>query len=193
MLLLLTLRGTPTLYYGDEIGMHNGEISAEQVRDPMEKNKPGLGLGRDPARTPMQWDSSPNAGFCSANVDPWLPLPYDYKQINVAGEQNDSSSLLSLTRRIIELRRSRPALSIGSYSAIDDVPDNCFIYLRQLDNQRCLIVLNFSRQEQLVKVPTMSIGRILLSTYLDREESVDRGLLQLRSEEGCILELESCE
>ena len=75
MLLLLTLRGTPTLYYGDEIGMHNGDIPPERVYDPMEKNMSGLGLGRDPARTPMQWDRSPNAGFCPPNVEPWLPIP----------------------------------------------------------------------------------------------------------------------
>src|SRR3984893_8653278 len=105
MLLLLTLRGTPTLYYGDEIGMHNGEIPPEHVHDPMEKNKPGLGLGRDPERTPMQWDSSPNAGFCSPGVEPWLPLPADYRQINVAVERDDPHSLLTLTCRLIELRR----------------------------------------------------------------------------------------
>ncbi len=69
MMLLLTLRGTPTLYYGDEIGMHDGHIPPEHVYDPVEKNMPGLGLGRDPERTPMQWDSSQNAGFCIPGED----------------------------------------------------------------------------------------------------------------------------
>lgn len=191
MLLLLTLRGTPTLYYGDEIGMHDGEIPPERISDPMEKNMPGIGLGRDPERTPMQWDSSSNAGFSSPSVDPWLPIPDDFRQLNVAVERVDPYSLLSLTRRVIALRRSLLPLSMGSYHAIDGVPDDCFVYLRQWDNQHYLIALNFSDQEQLVKLPEMGTGRILLSTYVDREEPIDLGLLRLRREEGCLLKLES--
>jgi alpha-glucosidase len=191
MLLLLTLRGTPTLYYGDEIGMHDGDIPPDRVSDPMEKNKPGLGLGRDPERTPMQWDGSPNAGFCSPGTEPWLPLAADYQQINVAVEREDPLSMLRLTRRLIELRRSRPALSIGSYHAIDGVPDGCFVYQRQSDDQHYLIALNFSGQEQVVKLPEMGNGRILLSTYLDREEQVDLAFIRLRGEEGYILEVEN--
>jgi len=83
-MLLLTLRGTPTLYYGDEIGMEDVPISATQVRDPYEKNVPGLGLGRDPERTPMQWDASPHAGFSRA--DPWLPVGTSYRSVNVAAQ-----------------------------------------------------------------------------------------------------------
>ena len=113
MLLLLTLRGTPMLYYGDEIGMHDGDIPPEHVYDPMEKNRPGQGLGRDPERTPMQWDRSPNAGFCPPGTEPWLPIPADYQQINVAVEREDPHSLLTLTRRLIELRCSTPALTTG--------------------------------------------------------------------------------
>ena len=190
MLLLLTLRGTPTLYYGDEIGMHNGDIPPEYVRDPMEKNKPGLGLGRDPARTPMQWDSSANAGFCPPGVAPWLPIPGDYTQINVAVEREDPRSLLTLTRRLIELRRSQPALSTGSYSAIADIPDGCFVYLRQSGSDHFLIALNFSDQEQIVKLPHMSRGHIIISTHLDREEPVELASLRLRPEEGCVLKVE---
>src|ERR1700749_4853968 len=81
-MMLLTLRGTPTLYYGDEIGMHDGDIPPALVRDPAEKNQPGLGLGRDPERTPMQWDASPQAGFTKGI--PWLPIAADANEINVA-------------------------------------------------------------------------------------------------------------
>src|SRR5258708_11044594 len=77
MLLLLTLHGASTLYYGDEIGMHDGDIPPERVYAPIEHNMPGLGLGRDPERTPMQWDSSPNAGICPPGVEPWLPISAD--------------------------------------------------------------------------------------------------------------------
>ena len=87
-MLLLTLRGTPTLYYGDEIGMQDGAITAEQVRDPYEKNVPGLGLGRDPERTPMQWDATRHAGF--SNHTPWLPVASDYRAVNVAAEAGQS-------------------------------------------------------------------------------------------------------
>lgn len=186
-MLLLTLRGTPTLYYGDEIGMHDGDIPPERVSDPIEKNMPGLGLGRDPERTPMQWDRSPNAGFCPPGIEPWLPLPADYWQNNVAVERDDPHSLLTLTRRLIELRRSTPALSIGSYHAIADVPDSCFVYLRQSSSQRYLIALNFSGQEQVVKLPEMGNGHRLLSTYLDHEEPIDLAFLRLRSHEGNVI------
>jgi len=191
MLLLLTLRGTPTLYYGDELGMHDGDIPPERVCDPMEKNKPGLGLGRDPQRTPMQWDKSTNAGFCSPGIEPWLPLPADYQQINVAVEQEDAHSLLSFTRRLIELRRSQSALSIGNYCSINSVPVGCFVYLRQSGDQHYLIALNFSDREQTVKLSEMGNGRIVLSTYLDREERVDLAFLRLRGEEGTVLQLEN--
>jgi alpha-glucosidase len=137
----------------------------------------------------MQWDRSPNAGFCPSGIEPWLPLPADYQQINVTVERDDPHSLLTLTRRLIELRRSTPALSIGSYRAIEGIPDGCFVYLRQLGSQHYLIALNFSDQEQTVKLPALGNGRIVLSTYLDREEPIDLALLRLRSNEGNVIEL----
>src|ERR671932_343004 len=80
-MLLLTLRGTPTMYYGDEIGLGRVEIPPERVQDPWEKNEPGLGFGRDPARTPMQWERGPNAGFTAG--EPWLPLDREHGGCNV--------------------------------------------------------------------------------------------------------------
>ncbi len=190
MLLLLTLRGTPTLYYGDEIGMHDGDIPPERVYDPLKKNMPGLALGRDPERTPMQWDSSPNAGFCPLGSEPWLPIPTDYEQINVAREREDTHSLLALTRRLIALRRSMPSLMVGSYLPIDGVPEDCFVYLRQWSNQRYLITLNFSGNEQIVRLPEMGKGRIVLSTRLDCEElAIDLARLRLRGDEGYVIDV----
>ncbi|HET8913317.1 MAG TPA: alpha-amylase family glycosyl hydrolase [Ktedonobacteraceae bacterium] len=191
MLFLLTVRGTPTLYYGDEIGMHDGDIPPERLIDPMEKNQPGIGLGRDPERTPMQWNTEANAGFCPADVEPWLPLPTDYPQVNVALEREDPRSLLMFTRRLIQLRHASSALSQGSYRALSGVPVDCFVYLRESDDQRFLIALNFSEQEQLVNLPALGSGQILLSTYLDREEGVDLAALSLRGAEGCVLTLEN--
>ena len=93
-MLLLTLRGTPTLYCGDEIGMRQVAIAPDQVRDPFEKNVPGIGVGRDGCRTPMQWNATAGAGFSTAA--PWLPLADDYSSENVANLDFDASSILSL-------------------------------------------------------------------------------------------------
>lgn len=190
MLLLLTLRGTPTLYYGDEIGMHDGDIPEDRICDPVGKNVPGLGLGRDPERTPMQWNDQPNAGFCAAETEPWLPLPDDYRQNNVTVERANPHSLLTLTHRITQLRRSTPALAIGDYRALDDVPADCFVYLREADQQRYIIALNFSEQEQLIRLSIPASGHLVLSTYLDREESVNLSQLVLRPHEGVIVQVE---
>jgi alpha-glucosidase len=191
MMLLLTLRGTPTLYYGDEIGMHDVDIPSERVHDPLAKGVPGRGLGRDPARTPMQWDSSPNAGFCPPNVEPWLPVSDDYKQINVAVEREDSQSMLTLTHTLLELRRTTPALRMGSYHPIEKVPPACFVYLRQLADRRYLVALNFSSERKRLSIPEIAVsGRFIISTRLDRDEQVDLSNLRLRTNEGCVIELQ---
>jgi alpha-glucosidase len=92
-MLLLTLRGTPTVYYGDEIVMKDVAIAAAQVRDPLGKHVPGRGLGRDGCRTPMQWDSTINAGFSS--VEPWLPLGGGLPEDNVLAQRGDHTSMFS--------------------------------------------------------------------------------------------------
>jgi alpha-glucosidase len=189
LMLLLTLRGTPTLYNGDEIGMHNVEIPPQFVHDPWEKSLPGMGLGRDPERSPMQWDSSPNAGFCPPTVKPWLPIADDYQQVNVATQREDRHSMLALTRALLQLRWTTPALSLGSYAPIAGIPEDCFVYVRQSGKQRRLIALNFSGSEQHIHLPAMDSGFICISTQLDREEPVDLASLRLRSDEGCVIEL----
>ena len=115
-MLLLTLRGTPTMYYGDEIGMHDVAIPFHRVQDPFEKNVPGLGLGRDPVRTPMQWSDGMAAGFTTGA--PWLPIADDFSMNNVAVLRDDPRSILTLYHRLIGLRRAEPALSVGAYSAL---------------------------------------------------------------------------
>lgn len=189
LMVLLTLRGTPMLYYGDELGMHDGDISPQRVQDPLEKNVPGIGLGRDPERTPMQWDDGPNAGFCPPNVEPWLPIPADSRQINVAVEREDPHSMLTLTHALLELRRTTPALNSGSYRPVEGGPDDGFVYLRQAGRQRRLIALNFSSGEQSVKLAELGVGQLVISTYLDREEAIDLTALRLRGDEGCLIAL----
>ncbi len=112
-MLLLTLRGTPTTYYGEEIGMENVTIPPEMVQDPPALNQPEIAdvIGRDPVRTPMQWDASPNAGFTGPEVQPWLPLAENYAGHNAALQQQDKTSILSLYRALTALRRAEPALA----------------------------------------------------------------------------------
>ena len=189
-MLLLTLRGTPTCYYGDELGMQDVPIPRELMHDPKGKDNPEH--SRDPQRTPMQWDNSANAGFCSPGVTPWLPLADDYQTYNVAVEQRDPPSFLTLTRSLLQLRRTSPVLILGSYRSIEQENATCFVYLRQHHNQRYLVALNFSDQEQVVTIPgrdeSRPYGHIVLSTHMDREGSVDLSAFHLRENEGILVE-----
>ena len=185
-MLLLTLRGTPTVYYGDELGMHDIAIPPERVQDHFEKNVPGRGLGRDPARTPMQWDASPNAGFCPPDVEPWLPVAGDYRTYNAASEREDPASMLELHRRLLALRRSEPALANGSHQPVETKGD-LLAYVRESDGRRFLIVLNLGHNPAAFEGP-QARGRLVLSTYLDRDGERVSGGVRLRADEGVILE-----
>jgi alpha-glucosidase len=187
-MLLLTLRGTPTLYYGDEIGMRDVAIAPELVQDPWEKNVPGLGLGRDPERTPMQWDTGPNAGFTTGT--PWLPIAADYQTVNVAVERDEPASMLTLYRRLIGLRRTLPALEVGSYTPLAAHGD-LLAYVRAYAEQRCLVVLNLGSQPQQLDLGRAGLrGQISLSTHLDRIGEQLRELVALRPDEGVIVMVE---
>lgn len=189
MLILLTLRGTPTMYYGDEIGMQNTEIPPELEQDPWGLRVPGLGLGRDPERTPMQWDDGPNAGFAPEGVTTWLPVNADKATINVASQMDDPRSMLSLTRRLLSLRRRMPALSIGDYRPLDGVPADCFAFERTYGDQRVLVAVNFAEHEQIVHLADAATCEVLASTMMDREGQVDLDALSLRPFEGIIIQV----
>jgi alpha-glucosidase len=187
-MLLLTLRGTPTLYYGDELGMHNVPIPPDRVQDPFEKNVPGLGLGRDPARTPMQWTPGEATGFTTGT--PWLPIADDARALNVETEMRESQSMLNLYRRLIELRRCEPALAIGKFMAVPASGD-VLAYRRQFgDARRFLVVLNFANEPTTfhsTAIPQQ--GKIALSTCMDRDGDNVAGPISLRANEGLIVEL----
>jgi alpha-glucosidase len=188
-MLLLTLRGTPTCYYGEELGMQDVAIPEALRHDPLGKSYPER--ARDPVRTPMQWDGSANAGFCPAGVRPWLPIAGDYQTFNVAAEQHDPRSFLMLTRALLDLRRSHPALTLGSYQSVEQENASGFVYLRQYANQRCLVALNFSPHDQVVRLPQPGQGRVLLSTHMDRQELIPFSEVHLRGHEGLLIEMEA--
>lgn len=175
MMLLLTLRGTPTLYQGDELGIGAVEVPPERVRDPREQRQPGIGLGRDPSRTPMAWDASENAGFSPA--EPWLPLHADWRSRNVAAQDADSGSMLALTRALLALRRAEPALELGELALLD-APDGVLAYERRHHGRTLRIVLNLTPRE----VTVAWRGVPLLSTRAGRAEPG-----KLRPDEGLVL------
>ncbi|HEX6292218.1 MAG TPA: alpha-amylase family glycosyl hydrolase [Herpetosiphonaceae bacterium] len=185
-MLLLTLRGTPTLYYGDEIGMRDVEIPPDRVHDPFEKNVPGQGFGRDPERTPMQWDDSASAGFTTGT--PWLPIGADYTHVNVTREADDPTSMLTLYRRLIALRRAEDALAVGAYEPLPASGDR-LAYVRRHGARRLLVALNLGGQQHRIDLTTIGPGRVLLSTHLDRDDEALHDELLLRGDEGVIVEL----
>ncbi|GAC1669569.1 MAG: alpha-amylase family glycosyl hydrolase [Steroidobacteraceae bacterium] len=186
-MLLLTLRGTPTLYYGDEIGMRDVPIAADRVQDPFEKNVPGMGLGRDPCRTPMQWDNSRNAGFTAG--EPWLPVSDDYAAVNVATEHQDPVSCLNLYRQLLALRRLHRALSTGDYQPIA-ASGEVLAYTRHSPQERLLVVLNLGSQEGVFWRDSRGLaGNVLLSTHMDRQAEQFSSGLSLRAYEGVIAKL----
>ncbi len=183
-MLLLTLPGTPIFHAGDEIGMPNGEIPPDKVRDPFELLVGGYGLGRDPERTPMRWDSSPNAGFTTG--EPWLPIGDRIAECNVATQRDDPHSMLSLYRNLIALRHREVALSAGRFEPRRSQGD-VLLFERRLEHQIFVVALNLGNRDQAVQIG--SPFRVRLSTHLDRQGETDGQELNLRSAEGAILEL----
>jgi len=182
--LLMTLRGTPTLYYGDEIGMHQVAMAPEQVRDPWEKNVPGL--GRDGCRTPMQWDAQRFAGFSA--VEPWLPLPDDYLNVNVASERADPKSLYNLYRRLVALRRACAALTQGAYRPVA-VSGDLLAFERAADGRRVLIALNFAALPVILALPGDASGGTVLVSSEGRDGENLSGSFALQGHEGAVIEL----
>lgn len=186
-MLLLTLRGTPTLYYGDEIGMKQVAIPPDRVRDPFEKNVPGIGVGRDGCRTPMQWDASDHAGFSGS--EPWLPVADDSAHENVANLSADDSSILNLYRALIALRGETPQLTIGRYVPVAAKGD-VLMYRREYAEGTILIALNLGSEPVSIASDTVEYeGEILLSTNLDRKDELVSGDLDVKGDEGLIVRL----
>jgi alpha-glucosidase len=200
-MLLLTLRGSPTWYYGDEIGMLNGEIPADKIVDPRGIRQPDVpSEQRDPERTPMQWDSTAYSGF--SNTEPWLPISANYAAVNVVAQEQQPQSMLNLVKLLLKLRKQYKALSHGSYCAVessrlvapscdqektdgqrvseeDTEEESLFIYIRQFESERIAVILNFSNS---VKTHNLK-GHCLASTYMDHE-NLSGAEFTVRANEG---------
>lgn len=182
--LLLTLRGTPIVYYGDEIGMTDVPVPDESARDPLARQVPGIGVGRDPERAPMRWTGDVHCGFCPPDVAPWLPIPDDQRAVNVATQDGDPDSMLTLYRSLLALRRAEPDLATGSYTQVL-AEDEVLAYRR---GERLLVALNLGERQRSVPVPA---GVVRVGTHADRTGQRVGGPVPLRAAEGIVVELAS--
>jgi alpha-glucosidase len=186
-MMLLTLRGTPTIYMGEELGMIDGNISTDQIQDPQ-----GLRLGadrsRDVCRTPFQWSDEQYAGF--SRVVPWLPVAEGHATCNVKTQFDDPHSVMRLYCQLIQLRKNTPALNRGHYQPLDNTSEHCFVYQREYQEQKYLVILNFSDVIQNPRFQSeQKTGELVLSTELDRKGTVNLESIQLRPNEGVIVKL----
>jgi alpha-glucosidase len=179
MVMLLTLRGTPFLYYGDELGMPQTDVPADRILDPVGKLH-GARLGRDGERTPMQWTADDGAGFTESGVEPWLPFG-DPSACNVADQRHDPDSMLSLTRDLIGVRNALPDLRRGSYRALPSASESLWVWSR---GDRTLVAVNFS--DAPASVPDVD-GDVRLSTIRARDGESVSGTLHLEPWEATIV------
>ena len=178
---ILSMRGTPYCYYGDELGMTNntqlkdigdykdiaainGYIKAKNQGDDLEEYMRNLRFGsRDHGRTPMQWSDSLNAGFTSGN--PWLPLNPNFKTINVISEENDTESVLNHFKKMTALRKNNEVLIYGDYKLIQKEHTQIYAYTRTLDELQMLILLNFSETDAIINIENGKTFSLLINNY----------------------------
>jgi alpha-glucosidase len=185
MTLLLTLRGTPTVYYGDELGHPDVDVPPEREQDPWGLRVPGLGLSRDPARTPMPWEDSPNAGFTEPEAVAWLPIVDDTARYSVAAQAASPSSMLRMTQQLLACRRDHPALSSGRYESLH-VDDAVYAFERMEGDDCVVVVLNLTATSRRVDLGGGS-AEILVSTRMVRSGVIDLATVDLAPDEGVVL------
>ncbi len=179
LVMLLTLRGTPVLYQGDEIGLGDVTVPHEQMRDPLGVRYMPYYAGRDAGRTPMHWQDAPNGGFTRPGVTPWLPLG-DTAACNVSDQRGDPASILTLTRDLLALRRRTPDLHSGSYTTLP-APDGAWAWRR---GARSVVVVNLADTDATFANVD---GRVLLGTDRARDGEVIAGPIGVRGWEAVVI------
>jgi alpha-glucosidase len=179
MTLLLTLRGTPFLYYGEEIGMRDIHLRRSEILDPPGKHYWPIYKGRDGCRSPMQWDDTAYAGF--SNTKPWLPVNSNYIHRNVLAQRADPDSIFNFTKKLLALRKEIPALRRGDFVPLK-TPPGLLAYLRRMEEQSVLVVVNFSARGRKYTPPD-GRWRVLLTTA----ENLPDGSSNLASHEVRLL------
>ncbi len=182
---LLTLRGTPNLYYGEELGMADGEIPPDRVVDPWAKDDPRL--GRDPERTPMPWDAAAGPFLGFSDVEPWLPLVSTAPAATVAGQRRVPDSVFNLYRRLLAYRRSSAALSTGDYRSLPGQPHDCLVFERRAGNQRVLVAVNAGTGPNVIELPAP--GWVTVATDRSREGTAVEGAVSLAADEAVVIEV----
>ena len=200
---ILSMRGTPYTYYGDELGMTNiGFTKIEQYKDIAAINgykkaasdgedlehylkKLNL-LSRDNGRTPMQWDASKNAGF--SNETPWLPVHKNHTTVNVLNQENDQNSVLNHFRKMVALRKDNLLLVYGNYEIIQEEHPTIYAYTRTLEDQKMLILLNFSESESSIELSNYDLTtKVLINNY--SEFSIDKNTITLKPYQAVVLKV----
>lgn len=192
-MMLLTLRGTPFLYYGEEIGMLSERIPYKKIQDPPGKKYWPFFPGRDISRLPMCWDSGLYAGF--STVEPWLPINSEYAKTNVKTESKSKKSLLTFYKKMIATRKKHASLRTGSFEPVDSGSDQIMAYLRTITRQeQLLVVMNFSNRKNKFILENRPIplksGQVILSTHKRTDLPINIAIIQLEPYEGTIVKLE---
>jgi len=185
--MLLTLRGTPYIYYGDEIGMRDIQLPRSQIQDPVGKKYWPFYKGRDACRSPMQWTELRNSGFSEGK--PWLPVHPNYQNRNVQSQLSDPDSLINLYKKLLQLRRQHPVLVNGNFSFITNLPNNVLGYQRIDQGETALIFLNFSNHAAQGHISFLSKSKwiVLLSTHPQERIESGTNLINLTACQALIL------
>lgn len=183
-MLLLTLRGTPTLYYGDELGIGRVDVPPDRVQDPWAKREPDASYNRDSSRTPMPWSSEPYAGF--STTEPWLPLNADWRRRNVAVQADSATSLMRLYQELLSLRRAEPALRHGRFRLLE-ATDDLLAFERGEGTSRLAVILNFSDEPVTTRRPDEFGGAAILFSTCSGSGARASDPVSLRPNEGLIL------
>lgn len=186
--MLLTLRGTPFMYYGDEIGMRDIRVLRKEIQDPIGKRYWPFPVGRDGCRSPMQWNDGLFAGF--SEHEPWLKIHPNYLRRNSASQKKDPTSLINFYRRLIHLRKEHPVLIDGMFLSLTPDPLSVLAYLRQNIDEAILVILNFHRSKVKFFMGKELLHRkweLLLSNHRQVLSPTDRDFIQLFGNEALIL------